>query len=83
MGAGSDSCGTWTANRTPSGIAASPHEQWVVGYLSGVAGWSALDPLKGLDGDAVLAWMDNYCRAHPLVMISNAVDAFVREHPGH
>jgi hypothetical protein len=84
LGLGSSPCGNWTADRTARGVYAAAEEQWVVGYLSGVAVWAQdLDPLKGLDAPAVWAWMDNYCRAHPLAMIINAVDAFVREHPGH
>jgi len=43
---------------------------------------SGLDPLKGLDADAVWAWMDNYCLTHPLVTIDAATETFVHEHPG-
>ena len=42
---------------------------------------SGLDPLKGLDADAVWAWMDNYCLTHPLVTIDAATETFVHEHP--
>jgi hypothetical protein len=39
------------------------------------------NPLNGLDGDAVFAWIDNYCRAHPLDSIVKATEAFDAEHP--
>ena len=83
IGAGTGSCGTWTADRTKNGVAARQDEQWMVGYLSGVGGWTTdLDPLKNVDAKAVWAWMDNYCRAHPMIKIMDAGAAFVREHPG-
>jgi hypothetical protein len=81
MGAGVHSCGTWTGERAARDVGEVVDEAWVVGYLSGVATWSDLDPLKGIDGNAVWAWIDNYCRAHPLVRINGAVDAFIKEHP--
>jgi hypothetical protein len=82
MGAGRSSCGTWTADRASRGVGAMNEESWVVGYLSGAAVYASnLNPLNGVDGNAVWAWMDNYCRAHPLVSINNTVDAFIEEHP--
>ena len=55
----------------------------MVGFLSGVAIWTPdLNPMKGVDAQAVWAWMDNYCRAHPPVAIKNATSAFVTEHSG-
>ena len=80
IGMGWSSCGAWTANRTARNVTAAADEQWVVGYLSGVAIWTpGLNPMNGVDADAVWAWMDNYCRAHPLVAIKDATSAFVRE----
>src|ERR1051325_9049646 len=82
LGADSNStCGTWSASRD------SDHNwiamaNWALGYLSGAAVFSThLDPLKGLDSDAVLYWLDNYCRAQPLETFPHAVRAFAREHP--
>jgi hypothetical protein len=39
------------------------------------------DPLNGTDREGVLAWIDNYCHAHPLEQISLAAVAFVHFHP--
>jgi hypothetical protein len=84
IGVGLNPCGTWTADRTDRGVVTLPVEQWVVGYLSGVALWAPnLDPMKGIDAQAVWAWMDYYCRAHPQVTIRDAAEAFIQEHPGH
>lgn len=81
IGIGLDSCGSWTAARRDR------HDlgpgQWIFGYLSGM-GWVAVhgvDPLNGLDGQAVLAWIDNYCRDHPLGDIASAGNAFAIVHP--
>ena len=84
IGVGLDPCGTWTADRTDRAVVTLPVEQWVVGYLSGVALWAPnLDPMKGIDAQAVWAWMDYYCRAHPQVTIRDAAEVFIQEHPGH
>ena len=54
-----------------------------MGYLSGAAVWGGgPDPMKGLDTQAVFAWMDNYCRTHPLIDIIGAADVFIHERPG-
>jgi hypothetical protein len=66
-GVGLHSCGSWTAARSRS--AAGLEVQWVLGYLSGVAyalQTDRVDPLGGIDDEAIFAWIDNYCRAKPL-----------------
>jgi hypothetical protein len=44
------------------------HQAWVVGFLSGVGfvGQNGDDPSDGVDADGIWAWIDNYCRAHPI-----------------
>ena len=84
IGAGTASCGTWTMNRRyPNSPAAVMAEQWVLGFLAGVAfgGAASDDPLGGLDLGAVDGWMDNYCSSHPLVHIFDAAVAFFWAHP--
>jgi hypothetical protein len=86
IGAGLDSCGSWTTERReppvrPAGT--RPHEQWVLGFLAGIAEASdePIDPMKGLDAGVVRAWVDNYCQAHPLEPIIETARAFYRAHP--
>jgi hypothetical protein len=79
MGVGNDSCGSWTANRKAHGVREVADISWVVGYLSAAATWGHVNPLKGTDAEGVWAWMDNYCRAHPLTNIIDAASAFVHE----
>jgi hypothetical protein len=80
-GLGVLSCGTWTDARRDR--QAFGYEQWVLGFLSGIGytGWMNYNPLNGLDANAVLAWIDNFCQAHPLDRISTAASLFVFEHP--
>jgi hypothetical protein len=83
IGAGVLSCETWAANRR-DGVAVAV-DQWILGFLSGAAyqgpGPQVLNPLKGVDADAVWAWMDTYCRAHPIDRIADAGVAFIAAHP--
>ena len=84
IGAGTASCGTWIeARRERISVGA---EQWIFGFLSGVGFMGIgdarrINPLSGVDGKAVLAWIDNYCRAHPADNITTAGIAFMVAHP--
>ena len=62
-------CGTWTAERKSSTQWLSAGN-WVLGFMSGPASALDRDLLGGLDSEAVMGWMDNYCRAHPLDQIA-------------
>jgi hypothetical protein len=77
MGAGLVSCGAWVEVRkgAPNKV---PLEEWALGYLSGVAMWTANSPLNGLDPGAVVVWLDNYCQSRPLEPFKLALDAFIR-----
>jgi opacity protein-like surface antigen len=81
----SSSCGRWTEARSNQAKAfAYMYQQWVVGFLSGI-GYAGVefgaDPLRGMDADGVWAWIDNYCRGHPIDTISAATKAFYSIHP--
>ncbi len=65
-------CGTWlSSSNTP----VSALKSWLAGYLSGLnaaVGDAKHDPLEKLSSaNQVFAWMDNYCRANPLKMVSD------------
>ena len=81
-GAGTLTCGRWTFVRRER--TAVGYEQWILGFLSGIsyAGKGTGDnPLNGVDGETVWAWMDTYCQAHPLDLLATASAAFVRARP--
>ncbi len=83
-GAATESCGSWSASRRANNVRSWVTEQWVLGFLSGVAyaaSSSGPDPLTGVDDEAVWAWVDNYCRAHPLDWLLHAAVAFQKAHP--
>jgi hypothetical protein len=42
----------------------------------------SIDPLQGLDGFAVWAWMDNYCRVNPLHEVANRAESFIYQRRG-
>ena len=81
LGAGATAtCGKWLADRQRGNYFSVGN--WALGFLSGAAAYSPnLNPLEGLDGDAVLYWIDNYCRSRPLDKFTVALKAFVHEHP--
>ena len=71
------SCGGWVETRkTPN---KTTFEEWALGYLSGVAMWSQISPLDGLDPSAVYVWLDNFCQQRPLERFKTALDEFVRQ----
>jgi hypothetical protein len=80
IGQGTASCTTWTEfRRHGQGVSL---EQWILGYLSGAGVWSeSYNPPRGTDANAVWAWVGNYCRAQPLLLLMNAGLAFVVVHP--
>ena len=72
-GAGTASCGTWLADREKP-----MHDyelSWVLGWLTASSYFYEEDHLGRLrhtDANAVSAWLDKYCREHPLESISLA-----------
>ena len=81
--AGTPSCGTWAAAReNPSDGGAAQYGKWVWGFESGL-NWGGRnargDVLRGFDGEGVLAWVDQFCREHPLDDLVAAVVALDRE----
>lgn len=55
---------------------------WGLGYLSGAARYGTdLDPLRAMDEDATLAWLLDFCQAHPSTEFRRGLDAFIDAHP--
>ena len=80
---GMPSCGAWTAARAyqSDGIAAQ-YEKWVFGFQSGL-NWAQSatrgDVVRDTDADAILGWVDQHCREHPLDPVLRAVVNLDRE----
>lgn len=60
------SCGEWVAQRKKADSLALANGAWLIGYLSGLTVASGRDSLEGSDNATLFAWMDAYCRSHPL-----------------
>jgi hypothetical protein len=61
---GYSDCGDWVHNNYVT------DKGWLLGYLSAMnsvqMGFKMPDTLKGVTGEQILLWMDNYCKANPL-----------------
>jgi hypothetical protein len=70
IGAGAKaSCGKWLADRASGDFFSMGN--WALGFLSGVGVYAEdLDPLNGLDVDAVAYWLDNFAAPTPPVHFS-------------
>jgi hypothetical protein len=90
LGAGEVSCRAWTTDHEQSDqqsrYNAVQEEQWVVGFLTGVAATKAgeavtydrgSDPLAGIDWDGVMKWISNCCATRPTNSIDSAAENFV------
>jgi hypothetical protein len=75
-GEGLSSCGKWRAAR--KGNNWYEVGQWVFGWVS-AAGAYGERGLRATDSQALAAWVDNYCSAHPLDTLHQAASALVDE----
>jgi hypothetical protein len=76
-GAGT-SCGKWLEERQKRGVGDVQLQGWVLGYLSGAnVNQQGTDFLVAVDAAAISAWLDNYCRQHPLEMLWEASDSLI------
>jgi hypothetical protein len=77
-GAGNESCGTWLSSSTNQDIR-NWQTSWVLGWLSASGHYQVLGRMKDTDAAAVTAWLDNYCKEHPLDELQEASAALIRE----
>lgn len=81
FGRGTQSCGHWLQDRQSNGFASTTDEEWVLGFVSGMNaaaeefGLSISSAGTEADPAARLAWMDNYCHAHPFDTLTEAAQA--------
>ena len=79
---GSQSCGAWVADdrATPTPVSYA-RTAWFLGFVSGYGASSSErgQSLRMTDADAMFAWIDNYCQAHPLETIATAAGVLVLE----
>jgi hypothetical protein len=81
MGAGRESCGTWTADHNDD-IRHTVELHWVLGFIAG-SNWRTDDKqAKFVDTNAVSSYIDNFCALNPLWPIAFAASAVVGEGGG-
>ena len=76
-----DSCADWVLEREQPEGHGQRLQGWLLGFVSGynAYGSSSGNVANGGNGTALLAWVDNYCRANPLDVLPQAGMALVRE----
>jgi hypothetical protein len=81
FGAGVNSCGSWTEEWARDSQRLELWKAWVLGFVSGANIYAEHgDFLRGpVDAPAIYAWINNYCRAHPLESLRDAAIELVGE----
>jgi hypothetical protein len=83
MGAGVQSCGTWTVDRMSAdlGPAAQVNEAWILGYVTGDIALLAAVENKSVsittDANGLFGWIDQWCQNNPAQNMTNAIQAFL------
>ena len=81
LGAGTASCGKWIESRNDK-AAHFQYKQWVLGFISG-SNWNTVGPQsRPTDQEAVVAFVDLYCKNNPLHTLVAAAAVAVQETGG-
>lgn len=82
LGYGGVSCGGWTKAHHPKSVEGLAQDNWVLGYVTGFNAYSGIRESNisaGTDNEALIAWIDNYCRSNPLDSIYIASVKLIHE----
>jgi hypothetical protein len=80
LGAGADSCGAWSAQKGTA--LGNLNNMWILGFVTAVNRYALMiddNVARGTNAEGLFAWVDNYCRAHPLDNIATATDNLIGE----
>jgi hypothetical protein len=80
--AGRQTCRLWLAHmgrRSETSWTQIAAQQWLAGYLSGLAAGTGVDALKGVDMEIVYRGMDDFCRENPSLGIREGGDRIFGE----
>ena len=76
IGSGSLTCSDWIQEAREPGVVFLRTQDWMLGYLRGVSDAATTisqgDPFATIDVVAMNAWLEGYCRQHPLESIYKA-----------
>jgi hypothetical protein len=81
LGSGYRSCENWTTEREGKTDRSYQFVQWILGFITAVNVYVLQhddDVTNGADNKELLEWIDNYCRAHPLVRIEDAAEELLK-----
>lgn len=78
------SCADWTkySGSQPDGPEKAielSHQVWLIGYLSGLAAATETDIPPRVSNKVLYTWMDQYCVAHPALMVSSGAGMVILE----
>ena len=79
IGHGTYSCGEWISDHQRQNADALADDAWVAGYLSAFNVYYDNDPTALNDYGGRTAWMNDYCRSHPLDQIIDATNKLILE----
>ncbi len=78
IGNGSFSCGNWTSNHQETDAMSLTDDAWLAGYLTAYSLYTD-DEMHLPDQGARNNWVSNYCRNHPLDLITMAAHQLILE----
>jgi len=80
-GYGNDSCGTWIKEHAQQSKHSRYQTTWVLGYISGSDFHIEINggKQKATDANAVISYIDKYCRENPLKEVYYAAQQLVNE----
>jgi len=72
---GQSQCNDWTKERAEYYDEAANDQMWLEGYLSGMVYVTKKDVLNLSASEALMLWVDQYCKAHQLDYLNEAGNA--------
>jgi hypothetical protein len=73
---GVTSCEEWMNRHSTND---SSREEWLLGYLSGIAAGKNIDLLEGAERKSLFLWMDDYCQKNPSKRIDSGAHDLASE----
>ena len=82
LGQGNVSCSSWLENHRSDDVQRSARTAWILGYITAFNQYgskSERDVTEGKSTEEMTAWIDNYCKQHPVDNVYRASAALVDE----
>ena len=82
LGHGASTCGQWTADQRLQNLSSNSDKAWLLGYITAFnrfGGEPVGNVSSGVDPEGMMAFMNNYCAAHPLDTIEDGANELVQE----